>query len=73
MPRLLVDVFLLSQQFTLSVFLYGFIKRGEIVLEVNGTKIDSVDALSAALEEGGRTWRIAVSRGGRVVQLAIGG
>ena len=50
-----------------------FFKRGDIVLEVNGTKIDSVDALSAALEEGGRTWRIAVSRGGRVVKLAIGG
>jgi hypothetical protein len=43
------------------------------VLEINGTKIDSVDALNAALEDGGRTWRIAVSRGGRVVKLAIGG
>jgi Do/DeqQ family serine protease len=50
-----------------------FFKRGDIVLEVNGSKIDNVDSLSAALEEGGRTWRIAVSRGGRVVKLAIGG
>lgn len=50
-----------------------FFKRGDIVLEVNGEKIDTVDALSAALAEDRRLWRIAVSRGGRVVKLAIGG
>ena len=50
-----------------------FFKRGDIVLEINGEKIDSVDALSAALAEDRRLWRIAVNRGGRVVKLAIGG
>lgn len=50
-----------------------FFKRGDIVLEINGAKIDSVDALAAALEEDRKLWRIAVNRGGRVVKLAIGG
>ena len=50
-----------------------FLKRGDIVLEVNGAKIDSVDALRAALAEGPDVWRIAINRGGRVLKLTIGG
>ena len=50
-----------------------FFKRGDIVLEVNGAKIDSVDALNAALADNQNLWRIAINRGGRVVKMAIGG
>ena len=50
-----------------------FFKRGDIVLEVNGAKVDSVDALNAALAEGSNMWRIAINRGGRVLKMAIGG
>ncbi|MCA3555898.1 DegQ family serine endoprotease [Aestuariivirga sp.] len=50
-----------------------FFKRGDIVLEVNGAKIDSVDALNAALADDSNLWRIAIDRGGRVVKMAIGG
>ncbi|MCA3560731.1 MAG: DegQ family serine endoprotease [Aestuariivirga sp.] len=50
-----------------------FFKRGDIVLEVNGAKIDSVGALNAALADDSNLWRIAINRGGRVVKMAIGG
>ena len=50
-----------------------FFKRGDIVLEVTGAKIDSVDALNAALADNQNLWRIAINRGGRVVKMAIGG
>ncbi|MCX7348787.1 MAG: DegQ family serine endoprotease [Alphaproteobacteria bacterium] len=50
-----------------------FFKRGDVVLEVNGAKVDSVDALNAALGEGSSLWRIAINRGGQVLKLAIGG
>ena len=50
-----------------------FLKRGDIVLEVNGAKIDSVDALGAALADSQNIWRIAINRGGRVLKLTIGG
>ncbi len=50
-----------------------FFKRGDIVLEVNGAKIDSVDALNSALADDQSLWRIAINRGGRVVKMAIGG
>ena len=50
-----------------------FFKRGDIVLEINGAKIDSVDALNAVLADEQRLWRIAINRGGSVVKMAIGG
>jgi len=50
-----------------------FFKRGDIVLEVNGMTIDSVEALQAAVAENPRLWRIAVNRNGRVLKIAVGG
>jgi Do/DeqQ family serine protease len=50
-----------------------FFKAGDVVLEVNGAKIDSVETLKAALADESNIWRIAISRGGRVLKLAIGG
>ena len=50
-----------------------FFKRGDIVLQVNGTEIDSVETLKAALADEKNLWRIAINRGGRVLKLAIGG
>ena len=50
-----------------------FFKRGDIVLEVNGAKIDSVDSLNAALADSSSMWRIAINRGGRVLKMAISG
>ncbi len=50
-----------------------FFKRGDIVMEVNGNLIDSVETLSQVLTEEGGFWRISINRGGRVLQLAVGG
>ena len=50
-----------------------FFKRGDILLEVNGVEIDSVEALKIAVAIELRVWRIAVKRGGRVLKLAVGG
>ena len=50
-----------------------FFKPGDILLDVNGAKIDSVDSLNAALGDSGSMWRLTINRGGRVLKLAIGG
>lgn len=50
-----------------------FLKKGDIILEVNGEKIDSVGALSGLLAGEADAWRIAIRRGGRILKLAIGG
>jgi Do/DeqQ family serine protease len=50
-----------------------FFKPGDIILEVNGNAIDSVDTLTAVLEGNQGFWRIAINRGGRIITLAVGG
>ncbi len=50
-----------------------FMKKGDLILEVNGRKIDSVETLGAVLREEADAWRIALKRGSRVLKLAIGG
>jgi len=50
-----------------------FFKRGDVILDLNGSKIDNVDTLKAALADERNMWRIAINRGGRVLKLAIGG
>jgi len=50
-----------------------FFKRGDIVVEINGVMINSVEALRTVLESDARLWRIAIDRGGRIMKLAVGG
>jgi len=50
-----------------------FMRRGDVVLEINGQDIDSVETLSALLADDKGSWRIALKRGGRVLKIAIGG
>jgi Do/DeqQ family serine protease len=50
-----------------------FFKAGDVVLEVNGTKIDSVDTLNSTLADETNLWRVTINRGSRVLKLAIGG
>jgi Do/DeqQ family serine protease len=50
-----------------------FMKQGDMILEVNGREIDSVETLKALLEDETSAWRIALKRGGRVLKIAIGG
>jgi Do/DeqQ family serine protease len=48
-----------------------FWRPGDILLEVNGQKIDSVRTLSDAARRGVRGWRIAYIRGGRKAELFL--
>ena len=50
-----------------------FFKPGDIVLEVNGVMIDSVEVLTKVLQGDSRIWRIAIDRNGRVLKIALGG
>ncbi len=50
-----------------------FFRPGDVILAVNGTVIDSVATLNSALQGSAGLWRIAISRNGRVLKLAIGG
>jgi serine protease Do len=50
-----------------------FFKKGDIIIEVNGNTIDSVETLVSVLEANDGFWRITLSRGGRVLKLAVGG
>ncbi len=50
-----------------------FLRKGDVILEVNGTSIVNVSTLREALSANDGYWRIAVNRGGRILKLAVGG
>ena len=47
------------------------VRTGDVVLSVNQTKIKTVKQLKSALKSGGRTWRMALKRDGRVISTVI--
>jgi serine protease Do len=51
---------------------YGF-RRGDIVVEVNGTKIRRVNDLVRALDQAQGQWSMIVNRGGHQMQLSVRG
>jgi S1-C subfamily serine protease len=50
----------------------GF-QPGDVILKVGDTKIADVVTLDKITREPQRTWRISISRGGRVMQLQLSG
>jgi Do/DeqQ family serine protease len=50
----------------------GF-QKGDIVLDVNGTAIDSTKTLERLASAGAPVWRLAVKRGGQVLRMALRG
>ncbi len=50
-----------------------FFKKGDLILEVNGNDIDSVETLTSVLKANEGFWRITLSRRGRILKLAVGG
>lgn len=48
-------------------------RKGDVILEVNGVVIDSVDTLNGAIKKGDGYWQFAVNRGGRVIRMQLGG
>jgi S1-C subfamily serine protease len=51
---------------------YGF-QRGDIVVEMNGVRINRVGDLTRALENAQGEWSMIVNRGGRQMQLSVRG
>ncbi len=49
------------------------LQKGDVVLNVNGTKIDDVSTLDRVSQGTQRTWRIQIGRGGRVLTTIVGG
>jgi Do/DeqQ family serine protease len=49
-----------------------FFRRGDIILEVNGQSIESVEMLRAVLQQASRRWVIGLQRGSRKAYLRIG-
>ncbi|MBT9288081.1 Do family serine endopeptidase [Prosthecodimorpha staleyi] len=48
-----------------------FVQKGDVILEVNGTKIDSTKTLEKVTQSDPGSWRVAVQRGGEVVRFAV--
>ncbi|MDE2446517.1 MAG: DegQ family serine endoprotease [Alphaproteobacteria bacterium] len=50
-----------------------FFQKGDIILEVNGEAIDTVETLRKSLQQqAGRRWQVAFMRGGRKAYLRLG-
>jgi type II secretory pathway component PulC len=50
----------------------GF-RKGDVILDINGTDIDSVETLSNVLAEERGYWSLAVNRNGRLLRLRVSG
>ncbi len=50
----------------------GF-QKGDVILAVNGTKIDDTKSLQRVASERSRLWRITVVRGGQQIHVTLGG
>ena len=48
-------------------------RKGDVILEVNGVVIDSVDTLNGAINKGDGFWQFAINRSGRVIRMQLGG
>jgi Do/DeqQ family serine protease len=48
-------------------------RKGDVILELNGVAIDSVETLSSAIEASEGSWKFSLNRGGRVLRLQLGG
>ena len=48
-------------------------RKGDVILGVNGVRIDTVATLIQALEAGTGFWQFSISRRGRVLNLRLGG
>jgi Do/DeqQ family serine protease len=50
----------------------GF-RKGDVILDINGQEIDSVDTLSTVLSQGADYWSLAINRNGRQLRLRVSG
>lgn len=50
-----------------------FLRFGDIVVAINGERVNSVKHLSNLIDQPWRQWRISIKRGGRILKVVIGG
>ncbi len=50
-----------------------FLRKGDIILEVNGVLVESVGTLNEALSSADGFWRISLERGGKLLKLRVNG
>lgn len=50
----------------------GF-RKGDVIVAVNGRKIETTGELASVARERSRLWRITILRGGRQIQVTLGG
>jgi serine protease Do len=50
-----------------------FFKKGDIILDLNGTMVDSVATLTQTVDASQGFWQFSINRGGRVLRLQLGG
>jgi Do/DeqQ family serine protease len=50
-----------------------FFRKGDVILEINGVSVDSVETLQSLLTSNEGFWQIAINRGGRLLKLSVGG
>jgi S1-C subfamily serine protease len=48
-------------------------RKGDIIMEVNGTLIDSVQTFSDVLQSAEGFWDFAINRKGRILRMQLGG
>lgn len=48
-------------------------REGDIVMELNGRKMENARQMIRRIGRGGRIWRFKLERGGRILRFAIGG
>jgi Do/DeqQ family serine protease len=48
-------------------------RKGDVILELNGVVIDSVDTLNEAINKSNGFWQFAINRSGRVIRLQLRG
>ena len=49
------------------------LRRGDIIVDINGQKIETTEILEEVVDERPRVWRISIERDGRVLQMAFRG
>lgn len=49
------------------------LRRGDIIVDINGQKIETTEMLQVVVDDRPRVWRISIERDGRVLQMAFRG
>jgi len=52
---------------------YGLLRRGDIIVRINETSVGSTEQLKKLTDKARRSWLVSLKRGGRVLNVRLGG